>query len=129
MMANDGRVISNFLVNTIKGKSLNIYGSGDKTRSFCYIDDMINALVKVMEIDFDSPINLGNDTEISLINLAKLITDKYGENKIEFIDSVPDDPKIRKPDISRAKEILNWNPTIQIPEGIEKTFNYFKEVL
>ena len=129
MMVNDGRVISNFLVNTIKGKSLNIYGSGDKTRSFCYIDDMINALVKVMEIDFDSPINLGNDTEISLINLAKLITDKYGENKIEFIDSVPDDPKIRKPDISRAKEILNWNPTIQIPEGIEKTFNYFKEVL
>ena len=90
---------------------------------------MINALVKVMEIDFDSPINLGNDTEISLINLAKLIIDKYGENKIEFIDSVPDDPKIRKPDISRAKEILNWNPTIQIHEGIEKTFNYFKKIL
>ena len=129
MMHNDGRVISNFIVNTIMGKSLIIYGNDNKTRSFCYIDDMINALVKVMEIDFDSPINLGNDTEISLINLAKLIIDKYGENKIEFIDSVPDDPKIRKPDISRAKKILNWNPTIQIPEGIEKTFKYFKEVL
>ncbi len=129
MIYNDGRVVSNFIVNTIMGKSLIIYGNRNKTRSFCYIDDMINALVKVMEIDFDSPINLGNDTEISLINLAKLIIDKYGENKIEFIDSVPDDPKIRKPDISRAKEILNWNPTIQIPEGIEKTFNYFKEVL
>ena len=129
MMHNDGRVISNFIVNTIMGKSLIIYGNDNKTRSFCYIDDMINALVKVMEIDFDSPINLGNDTEISLINLAKLIIDKYGENKIEFIDSVPDDPKIRKPDISRAKEILNWNPTIQIPEGIEKTFNYFKKIL
>lgn len=129
MMHNDGRVISNFIVNTIMGKSLIIYGNDNKTRSFCYIDDMINALVKVMEIDFDSPINLGNDTEISLINLAKLIIDKYGENKIEFVDSVPDDPKIRKPDISRAKKILNWNPTIQIPEGIEKTFKYFKEVL
>tara|TARA_B100000963_G_scaffold360037_1_gene389411 strand:- start:2650 stop:3576 length:927 start_codon:yes stop_codon:yes gene_type:complete len=129
MMHNDGRVISNFIVNTLMGKSLIIYGNENKTRSFCYIDDMINALAKVMEIDFDSPINLGNDTEISLINLAKLIIDKYGENKIEFIDSVPDDPKIRKPDISRAKEILNWNPTIQIQEGIEKTFNYFKEVL
>jgi len=129
MMSNDGRVISNFLVNTIKGDSLKIYGNGDKTRSFCYVDDMINALLKVIKTDFDSPINIGNDSEISLINLAKLIIDKYGDNEIEFIDPIQDDPKVRKPDISKAKSILEWSPSIQISEGIDKTFNYFKEIL
>jgi len=129
MMPNDGRVISNFLVNTIKGDSLKIYGNGDKTRSFCYIDDMITVLLKVITTDFDSPINLGNDSEISLINLAKLIIDKYGDNEIEFIDPIQDDPKVRKPDISKAKQILDWHPTTQISDGIDKTFNYFKELL
>ena len=129
MMSNDGRVISNFLVNTIKGDSLKIYGNGDKTRSFCYVDDMINALLKVINIDFDSPINIGNDSEISLTNLAKLIIDKYGDNEIEYIDPLQDDPKVRKPDISKAKSILEWSPTTQISEGIDKTFNYFKEIL
>jgi UDP-glucuronate decarboxylase len=129
MMPNDGRVVSNFLVNTINGKPLKIYGSGDKTRSFCYVDDMIEALEKVIKIDFDSPINLGNDTEISLTKLAKLIIDKYGENKIEFTDPIQDDPRIRKPNIARAKEILNWAPKISIEDGIEKTYNYFKKIL
>lgn len=129
MMTNDGRVISNFLVNTIKGDSLKIYGNGDKTRSFCYVDDMINALLKVSKTDFDSPINIGNDSEISLTNLAKLIIDKYGDNEIEYIDPIQDDPKVRKPDISKAKSILKWSPTTQISEGIDKTFNYFKEIL
>jgi len=129
MMSNDGRVISNFLVNTIKGDSLKIYGNGDKTRSFCYVDDMINALLKVINTDFDSPINIGNDSEISLTNLAKLIIHKYGDNEIEYIDPLQDDPKVRKPDISKAKSILEWSPTTQISEGIDKTFNYFKEIL
>ena len=129
MMSNDGRVISNFLVNTITGDSLKIYGNGDKTRSFCYVDDMINALLKVINTDFDSPINIGNDSEISLTNLAKLIIDKYGDNEIEYIDPLQDDPKVRKPDISKAKSILEWSPTTQISEGIDKTFNYFKEIL
>ena len=129
MMPNDGRVISNFLVNSIRSIPLKIYGDGNKTRSFCYIDDMIDAFLKVIEIDFDFPINLGNNTEISLNQLANLIISNYGDNGIEILEATQDDPKTRKPDITKAEKILGWTPSVSIEDGIHDTYNYFKKYL
>jgi UDP-glucuronate decarboxylase len=129
MDPDDGRVISNFLRNTLTNKPLVIYGDGLQTRSFCYVDDLIDALCKSMHIDFSFPINIGNDNEISLNELAKILFDKYGENKIIYANPNVDDPRLRKPDIQRAKEILKWSPTISINKGIEKTYSYFKKKL
>ena len=129
MEINDGRVISNFMVNTIKKLPLQIYGDGSQTRSFCYISDLINAIKKCIEIDFDSPINIGNNKELSLIDLAKIFQNKFGGEKINYINPVDDDPKVRKPDISKAKQILDWEPKTDIVDGLDKTFNYFKSLL
>jgi len=129
MMPNDGRVISNFLVNSIRSIPLKIYGDGNKTRSFCYIDDMIDAFLKVIEIDFDFPINLGNNTEISLNQLANLIISNYGDNGIEILEATQDDPNTRKPDITKAEKILGWTPSVSIEDGIHDTYNYFKKYL
>ena len=106
MDKNDGRVISNFIVNVINKSPLVIYGNGNQTRSFCYIDDLISGILKSMSIDFEKPINLGNDKEISLNNLVKVLNEIFGENKVNYLESIVDDPKVRKPDISRANEIL-----------------------
>ena len=122
----DGRVMTNFLVNTIKNHPLVIYGDGSQTRSFCYIDDMIDALLKTMNFDFDFPINLGSNYEVSLNQLTEIFFDKYGKNKINYTKSNEDDPKVRKPDITRAKDILNWTPKVSISTGIDKTYNYLK---
>ncbi len=122
----DGRVMTNFLVNTINKHPLVIYGNGSQTRSFCYIDDMIDALVKTMNFDFDFPINLGSDYEVSLNQLTQILFDKFGKNKINYTKSNADDPKVRKPDITRAKDILNWTPKVSISTGIDNTYNYLK---
>ncbi|MBT4952001.1 MAG: NAD-dependent epimerase/dehydratase family protein [Pelagibacteraceae bacterium] len=129
MDPDDGRVISNFLVNVIRQKPLEIYGDGSQTRSFCYIDDLVDALIKVKKIDFDYPINIGNDTEISLNKLIDLMKDRFGNLDIKFLDSLKDDPRIRRPDISKAKRILNWEPKIELDRGIDLTYNYFKKLL
>ena len=129
MEANDGRVISNFMVNTLKKRPLNIYGSGNQTRSFCFVSDLINALEKSIDIDFDYPINLGNDNEISLIELADIFQNTFGQNKIVYSKPQEDDPRVRKPDISRAKKVLNWEPKVNIIEGLKLTHKYFKAVL
>tara|TARA_X000000368_G_scaffold153911_1_gene121272 strand:- start:23208 stop:24134 length:927 start_codon:yes stop_codon:yes gene_type:complete len=125
----DGRVISNFMVNTIKGDPLTIYGDGSQTRSFCYVDDMIDALIKSMDIDFDSPINIGNDNEISLNELAKIFIQKYNASKIKYSSSKEDDPKVRKPVIERASKILKWNPSTLLIEGLDETYKYFKSII
>lgn len=122
----DGRVMTNFLVNTINKHPLVIYGNGSQTRSFCYIDDMIDALLKTMNFDFDFPINLGSDYEVSLNQLTEILFDKFGKNKINYTKSNADDPKVRKPDITRAKDILNWTPKVSISTGIDNTYNYLK---
>ena len=129
MDKDDGRVISNFMTNTILGKPLLIYGDGKQTRSFCYIDDLISGLVKSINVDFDFPINLGNDNEVSLNDLSKLFIDKYGNNSVNFIDSAPDDPKFRRPEITRAKTLLDWEPKINLSDGLQRTYNYFKSIL
>jgi UDP-glucuronate decarboxylase len=129
MDPNDGRVISNFLVNIIKEKPLKVYGDGNQTRSFCYIDDLIEGLIKAKNTDFEDPINIGNDNEISLNNLISLLEKRFGNLNIEFLNSVLDDPKIRKPDITKAKKVLKWVPKINLDKGIELTYNYFKKLL
>jgi UDP-glucuronate decarboxylase len=128
MMPNDGRVISNFMVNTIKNKDLEIYGDGSQTRSFCFIDDMIKALIKSMNSDFDFPINLGNDNEISLNKLAILFQKKFNSKKIIFSNPNRDDPKVRKPNIERAQTLLDWKPQTSLNDGLDLTYNYFKSI-
>jgi len=125
----DGRVISNFIVNSIRKQPLTIYGDGSQTRSFCYIDDMTDALVKAMGVDFESPINLGNDNEISLNQLAEIFFDNYGKNKIKYTELDKDDPKVRRPNIERAKEILKWAPSTSLIDGLEKTYKYFRSII
>ena len=129
MEINDGRVISNFLVNTIKKKELKVYGDGNQTRSFCFIDDLIRALVLTINKDFSYPINLGNNYEISLNHLIEILKDKFEVPNVKYLKPVQDDPKIRRPDISRANMILGWEPTTSIEDGIDKTYKYFESKL
>ncbi len=129
MDPHDGRVISNFMINTIKNKELQIYGDGSQTRSFCFINDMIEALIKTMNSDFDFPINLGNNNEISLNKLADLFQKKFNSKKIIFLKANQDDPKVRKPNIERAKTLLDWKPETSLDDGLDITYNYFKSIL
>lgn len=129
MDPHDGRVISNFMINTIKNKELQIYGDGSQTRSFCFINDMIEALIKTMNSDFDFPINLGNNNEISLNKLADLFQKKFNSKKIIFLKANQDDPKVRKPNIERAKTLLDWKPETSLDDGLDITYNYFKSII
>ncbi|MEC8367881.1 MAG: NAD-dependent epimerase/dehydratase family protein [Bacteroidota bacterium] len=129
MDKDDGRVISNFMLNTIKGKPLKIYGNGDQTRSFCYIDDLISGIIKSMSIDFEHPINLGNNNEISLNDLADLFINNFGSISKEYIEALPDDPKVRKPEIIRASQLLDWQPLTKLEDGLNSTYKYFKSII
>ncbi len=130
MQPDDGRVISNFIIQALKGKHLTIYGKGDQTRSFCYIDDLIEGLIKLTENDYDLPLNLGNPKEFTIKQLADLVlAETKSSSQIKKLPLPEDDPKKRKPDISKAKELLGWEPTIPLEEGLKKTINYFRKVL
>ena len=125
----DGRVISNFIVQCIKNKNLTIHGKGKQTRSFCYIDDMVDALIKFMNLksNFTGPLNLGNPYEINILKIAKKIKKlTNSKSKIIFLNLPVDDPIKRKPDISLAKKKLKWKPKISLEIGIKKTIKYFK---
>lgn len=132
MHPHDGRVISNFIVQALKGEDITIYGSGDQTRSFCYCDDLINGLVKMMATD-DSiigPVNLGNPNEFTIKQLAEMVVKMTGtKSRIVYLPATTDDPQQRQPIITQAKELLDWEPTIQLREGLEKTIAYFKKTL
>lgn len=130
MAENDGRVISNFIVQALKNKDTTIFGDGSQTRSFCYVKDLVEGLYKMMNQDCIGPINLGNTNEISIIETAKKIKE-YTKNssKIIFGPLPEDDPKQRRPDISLAKEKLGWEPKTSFEEGIKKTIEYFKSSL
>src|SRR3954469_1798380 len=132
MHPNDGRVVSNFIVQALQGKDITIYGEGDQTRSFCYVDDLVNGLMKLMNSpdDITGPINLGNPVEFSILELAKVVIElTNSRSRIEKHPLPQDDPKQRKPNISKAKEILDWEPRIQLREGIRKTIDYFDDLL
>lgn len=130
MLPNDGRVISNFICQAILGKDLTVYGEGLQTRCFCFIEDLISGLKKLMHSDYSTPINLGSQTELSIIDLAKLIKRKVN-NKVNIIyKELPnDDPMRRKPDLSLANNILNWESHTSIEDGIETTISHFNKIL
>jgi len=131
MRSNDGRVVSNFINNAIINKPLIIYGDGTKTRSFCYVEDTVDCIIKLMATDnlITGPINIGSQIEISIIELAEIIIKlTKSKSKINFIKESEDDPSKRKPDNTKAKEILNWEPTYNLEEGLKKTIDFFKKI-
>ena len=132
MAINDGRVVSNFIVQALKNEPITVYGEGNQTRAFCYVDDLVNGLIKLMnnENNFIGPVNLGNPQEFKIIDFAKLII-KLTNSKSEIIyKPLPsDDPIQREPDISLAKKELNWEPKTDIKDGLMKTITYFKKIL
>ena len=132
MHPNDGRVVSNFIVQVLKGEDITVYGDGSQTRSFCYVDDLIDGLVKLMNSpdNFIGPVNLGNPDEFSILELAQMIikmTDS--KSKIVFKPLPQDDPMQRRPDISLARKHLDWEPKIKLDEGLKKTVDYFDDLL
>ena len=134
MYPNDGRVVSNFIMQALRGEDITVFGDGSQTRSFCYVDEMVDVdgLIKLMNgsDDFIGPVNLGNPNEFSILELAEKVIELTGsKSKIVYKPLPPDDPMQRKPDISLAKEKLNWNPTIPLEEGLKKTIEYFKGLI
>ncbi len=130
MLADDGRVVSNFIVQALRNEKLTIYGNGQQTRSFCYIDDLVNGIIKLMNSDYSKPINIGNPKEFTILELAEIINSKFDwDLKYKFKPLPQDDPLQRKPSIELAKKELDWNPTIELSEGLEKTIDYFKKTL
>lgn len=132
MALNDGRVVSNFIVQALKNEDITIYGEGNQTRSFCYVSDLVQGLIKMMNTSSEiiGPINLGNPLERTILNLAELILSKINtKSKIIFKDLPQDDPIKRKPNITLAKNVLNWQPQISIEDGLDKTIEYFEKKL
>jgi UDP-glucuronate decarboxylase len=132
MHPNDGRVVSNFIVQALENRAITIYGDGQQTRSFCYVDDLVDGLVKLMNADesLTGPINLGNPHEFTILELAQKVIDLTGSSSKIVQKALPqDDPKQRKPDISQAKNKLGWKPTIELVEGLKKTVAYFDALL
>jgi UDP-glucuronate decarboxylase len=132
MQINDGRVVSNFIVQALKGDDITIYGDGSQTRSFCYVDDLVYGIIKFMNQppDVTGPINLGNPGEFSMLELAHNVLEKTNSSSRIVFESLPsDDPRQRKPDITLAREILGWQPSVQLDAGLSKTIDYFKDIL
>jgi len=132
MAVGDGRVVSNFIVQALQGKDITIYGDGSQTRSFCYVDDLVEGIRRVLNLSnpMGSPVNLGNPSEFSMVELAnRVIAISGSKSRIKFEDLPEDDPKQRKPDIQKAKALLDWQPSVELDKGIEKTMSYFKKVL
>lgn len=132
MAVNDGRVVSNFIVQALKGEDITIYGDGSQTRSFCYVDDLVEGMIRMMNSrdGFTGPVNLGNPGEFTMLELANLVIRMTGsKSKLVFQPLPQDDPKQRKPVIELAKKELAWEPTIALEEGLEKTIAYFRERL
>ncbi len=133
MHENDGRVVSNFIVQALGGKEVTIYGSGEQTRSFCYVDDLVEGIIRLMNTeaeDIHLPVNIGNPGEFTMNELANEVAETVGkEIKIKYMPLPQDDPKQRQPNIERAKNLLGWQPTIPLAEGLKKTVAYFAERL
>jgi UDP-glucuronate decarboxylase len=132
MHPNDGRVVSNFILQALKGQDITVYGDGSQTRSFCYVDDLIDGLLKFMNSpnDLTGPMNLGNPEEFSILNLAEMIIHLTGsDSKIVFEPLPQDDPMQRKPDISLAKKTLKWKPKTPLNDGLKRTIAYFKDLI
>ena len=129
MHPRDGRVVSNFIMSALEGRPLTVYGKGEQTRSFCYVDDLIEGLIRMMATDETAtgPVNLGNPGEFTIAELAELVIQQTGNNPgIDYLPLPPDDPTRRQPDIGRAKAILDWEPSVSLASGLETTIEYFR---
>jgi UDP-glucuronate decarboxylase len=127
MQVEDGRVVSNFIVQALRENNITVYGKGLQTRSFCYVDDLVRGLLKMMEVDYNLPINLGNPAEFKVIELAKMVLKlTKAKSKINFLPLPDDDPKKRKPDIAKARKLLKWEPEVTLEQGLAKTIEYFR---
>lgn len=131
MHPDDGRVVSNFIVQALRGENLTIYGDGTQTRSFCYVDDLIEGFVRLMEHpSMTTPVNIGNPGEFTMLELAELVLKKIGgKSKLTHLPLPGDDPKQRRPDITVAKSELDWQPTVALEDGLDRTIEYFRELL
>ena len=132
MLPNDGRVVSNFAIQALKGDALTVYGNGNQTRSFCFVDDMVDGLMRLMNCSDDivGPINLGNPDEVTINTLAEMVIEfTSSKSKIKSLPELEDDPKQRCPDISKARALLGWEPQITLKEGLDKTLKHFSEIV
>ncbi|MEM9467143.1 MAG: UDP-glucuronic acid decarboxylase family protein [Actinomycetota bacterium] len=130
MRPDDGRVVSNFIVQALKGEPLTIYGDGSQTRSFCFVEDEVRGLIALLDSGENDPVNVGNPNEFTIAELADVVLDVTGSSStIERHPLPTDDPTQRKPDITRAREILGWEPQVQLREGVERTIEYFRTVI
>lgn len=130
MHPNDGRVVSNFIIQALQDKDITIYGNGEQTRSFQYVDDLVSGLIKLMEGEYIYPVNIGNPEEFTVKDFAYLIRDlTKSDSNIRFLPATQDDPRKRKPDISLAIEKLNWRPMVPVRDGILRTIEYFRKEL
>tara|TARA_S200000501_G_C20550231_1_gene624062 strand:- start:251 stop:682 length:432 start_codon:yes stop_codon:yes gene_type:complete len=130
MLPNDSRVVSNFITQAIRGESLTIYGDGSQTRSFCFVSDLVEGIIDLMHSNYFLSVILGNNQEFTILELAGLIKNDFNPNLKFIFKKLPDDdPKRRKPDLELSKKTINWEPKINISEGIAKTIEYFKQEL
>lgn len=130
MSINDGRVVSNFIVQALRDEPITVYGDGSQTRSLCYVDDTVDGLIALMQSDEKRPVNIGNNHEITMIQLAaKIATRTRSQSKIVFDDLPQDDPQRRKPDLKRAMEFLNWSPSVWLDDGLDMTIDYFRKTI
>ena len=132
MHPSDGRVISNFIVQALREDPLTVYGDGSQTRSFCYVDDLVEGLVRLMDTpdDFTGPVNLGNPSEFAILELAETVIELTGSNsEIQFNELPDDDPQQRRPDITLAKKLLDWEPRVGLKEDLSRAIEYFDKLL
>ena len=129
MRPKDGRVVSNFITQALKGEQLTVYGDGTQTRSFCYVDDLIDVISRLLFSDVTEPVNIGNPSEMNVLELANLVQE-LSDNEVGVVmEPLPeDDPKVRRPDITRARELLGWEPKVTLRDGLAKTIEYFKKL-
>jgi UDP-glucuronate decarboxylase len=130
MHPNDGRVVSNFVLQALRGEDITVYGDGTQTRSFCYVDDLVEGLMRAMNTpdEFTGPVNIGNPQEFTMLELAELVIKlTRSTSKLVFKPLPSDDPRQRQPDISLAKEALGWSPITELEQGLERTIRYFKD--
>ena len=130
MRAGDGRMVPNFINQALRGEDLTVYGDGSQTRSFCYVSDLVNGLFRLMMSDFSDPVNIGNPREMTVLEFAEVVVESIGsDSRIVFEDLPADDPKVRLPDIGRAKDVIGWEPAVGFEEGLGFTIKYFEDIL
>jgi len=134
MRADDGRVVPNFIAQALRGQPLTVYDHGERTRAFCYVDDLVDGIVRLMEVDVEGPVNIGNPMEITIVAFARLVIEVAGSgSELTFVvpkdERTRDDPKQRCPDITRARELLGWEPRVPLRQGLERTIDYFRAKL